>query len=255
MYLAGAADFASFATGTIVVVLLAMVGSLTVLPALLSKMGEPHRRRRRPHARRGSRPASRRLDIWGRITDRVLRRPLVSAVAATGLLLALALPGARHEDGRRGPGVAAAGPAPWCRRSTACRTPSRARTRRPRSWSRRTTSPPAAVARRRSTASGADRPPTGSCSPARSEVDVNPDRTVAQVTVPTAGDGFDDDVGAGAGRAPRRDRPGDARQGRRGRGQRHRRGRADARLQREHGRPPAVRVRVRAGWRRSCCCW
>jgi uncharacterized membrane protein YdfJ with MMPL/SSD domain len=39
MYLAGAADFASFATGTIVVVAMAMLGSLTVLPAMLSWLG------------------------------------------------------------------------------------------------------------------------------------------------------------------------------------------------------------------------
>ena len=39
MYLAGAATFTSFATGTIAVVAVAMLGSLTVLPAVLSKVG------------------------------------------------------------------------------------------------------------------------------------------------------------------------------------------------------------------------
>ncbi|MGZ4198546.1 MAG: MMPL family transporter, partial [Solirubrobacteraceae bacterium] len=39
MYLAGAATFTSFATGTIAVVAVAMFGSLTVLPAVLSKVG------------------------------------------------------------------------------------------------------------------------------------------------------------------------------------------------------------------------
>ena len=40
MYLGGDDDFTSFATGTIVVVAVAMVGSLTVLPALMSKLGD-----------------------------------------------------------------------------------------------------------------------------------------------------------------------------------------------------------------------
>ena len=48
MYLAGAADFRSYATGTIVVVAMAMLGSVTVLPALLSKLGD--RVEQAPHA-------------------------------------------------------------------------------------------------------------------------------------------------------------------------------------------------------------
>ena len=40
MYLAGAPTFESFATGTIIVVAVAVVGSLTVLPALLSWLGD-----------------------------------------------------------------------------------------------------------------------------------------------------------------------------------------------------------------------
>src|SRR5215211_28501 len=40
MYLAGAPAFLSFATGTIMVVAIAVVGSLTVLPAVLSKLGD-----------------------------------------------------------------------------------------------------------------------------------------------------------------------------------------------------------------------
>ena len=54
MYLAGAPTFTRFATGTILVVAVAMLGSLTVLPALLSKIGRP-RVEPRPHPRPGVR--------------------------------------------------------------------------------------------------------------------------------------------------------------------------------------------------------
>ena len=40
MYIAGDPTFASFATGTIIVVAVAMVGSLTVLPAILAWLGD-----------------------------------------------------------------------------------------------------------------------------------------------------------------------------------------------------------------------
>jgi RND superfamily putative drug exporter len=40
MFMAGAATFTSFAVGTITVVVIAVVGSLTVLPAILSKLGD-----------------------------------------------------------------------------------------------------------------------------------------------------------------------------------------------------------------------
>ena len=57
MYLAGAADFASYATGTIVVVAMAMLGSLTVLPALLSKLGDRDQQGPRARCSDASRPA------------------------------------------------------------------------------------------------------------------------------------------------------------------------------------------------------
>jgi uncharacterized membrane protein YdfJ with MMPL/SSD domain len=91
MYLAGAADFASFATGTIVVVGMAMLGSLTVLPALLSKLGPRIDKGRVPLVGRvKARMAE--IGLWGRIVDRVLRHPLRYALLSGGLLVALALP-------------------------------------------------------------------------------------------------------------------------------------------------------------------
>ena len=98
MYFAGAATFTSFATGTIVVVAVAMLGSLTVLPAVLSVLGDRVEKGRVPGLGR-IRERVARIGIWSRIVDRVLRRPLLSAVLATAMLVALATPGAAHGDG------------------------------------------------------------------------------------------------------------------------------------------------------------
>jgi uncharacterized membrane protein YdfJ with MMPL/SSD domain len=92
MYLAGAADFASYATGTIVVVAMAMLGSLTVLPALLSKLGDRIDKPTRLPLLGRVKARVARLDVWGHIVDRVLRRPLLSALLAGGLLVALSVP-------------------------------------------------------------------------------------------------------------------------------------------------------------------
>ena len=57
-----------------------MLGSLTVLPAVLSKLGDRVERGRVPFLGR-LRGQRRRGRFWGAIVDRVLRRPLLSAVA------------------------------------------------------------------------------------------------------------------------------------------------------------------------------
>ena len=91
MLLTGDSTFASLAVATIAVVAIAMLGSLTVLPALLSRLGEKVDRLRVPLVKRfqWSDGEGR---IWGAIVDRVLRRPVLSAVLAGGLLVALAAP-------------------------------------------------------------------------------------------------------------------------------------------------------------------
>src|SRR5881394_559939 len=91
LFLTGDATFASFGYATMIVVAFAMVGSLTVLPALLSKLGDRVDRLRVPLVGRLRRDNGEGR-IWGAIVDRVLRRPLLSAVIAGGLLLALAAP-------------------------------------------------------------------------------------------------------------------------------------------------------------------
>jgi RND superfamily putative drug exporter len=90
MFLTGDRVFASFAMATIAVVAIAMLGSLTVLPALLSRLGDKVDRGRIPLV--GRRRREREGRVWGAIVDRVLRRPVLAAVLAGGLLVALALP-------------------------------------------------------------------------------------------------------------------------------------------------------------------
>jgi uncharacterized membrane protein YdfJ with MMPL/SSD domain len=91
MFLTGDAGFASFGVATMTVVAVAMLGSLTVLPALLSKLGDGVDRGRVPFVHRLRRDDGEGR-IWGAIIDRVLRHPVVSVVLAGGLLVALALP-------------------------------------------------------------------------------------------------------------------------------------------------------------------
>jgi uncharacterized membrane protein YdfJ with MMPL/SSD domain/pimeloyl-ACP methyl ester carboxylesterase len=88
MFFTGDKGFASFAVATMMVVAVAMLGSLTVLPALPSRLGDRVekvrvRRRRNNGGESG---------MWGWIVDRVLRRPALSAGIAGGALLLLALP-------------------------------------------------------------------------------------------------------------------------------------------------------------------
>jgi RND superfamily putative drug exporter len=91
MFLTGDPTFASLALATIVVVAIAVLGSLTVLPALLSRLGDNVDRLRVPFVGRlhtddgGGR-------FWAWVVDRVLRRPALAATLAAALLLALAAP-------------------------------------------------------------------------------------------------------------------------------------------------------------------
>jgi uncharacterized membrane protein YdfJ with MMPL/SSD domain len=90
MFFTGDKGFSSFAMATIMVVATAVLGSLTVLPALLSRLGDGVNRARVPLLHRLQRPEGGRF--WGWILDRVLRRPAVSVVVSAGILVALALP-------------------------------------------------------------------------------------------------------------------------------------------------------------------
>jgi uncharacterized membrane protein YdfJ with MMPL/SSD domain len=91
MFLMGNRSFWSFGMGTVLVVAIALLGSLTVLPAVLSKLGDRVDTGRIPflQRRRGRDGQSR---VWATIVGVVLRRPVLWGGAALALLVALAIP-------------------------------------------------------------------------------------------------------------------------------------------------------------------
>ena len=90
MFISGEKTFMAFAEGTILVVAIAMFASLTVLPAMLSWLGDRIEKGRVPIiGRRGRSGESR---FWSRLVDGVMRRPVVAIVLTGGLLIALAIP-------------------------------------------------------------------------------------------------------------------------------------------------------------------
>jgi uncharacterized membrane protein YdfJ with MMPL/SSD domain len=91
MFISGDKTFISFAEGAIVVVTIAMFASLTVLPAMLSWLGDRVEKGRIPVIGRRRRPAGQ-SHVWAAITGRVMRHPGWSIVLAGGLLVALAIP-------------------------------------------------------------------------------------------------------------------------------------------------------------------
>jgi uncharacterized membrane protein YdfJ with MMPL/SSD domain len=91
MFISGDKTFISFAEGTILVVAIAMFASLTVLPAMLSWLGDRIEKGRIPVLGRRRRPAGQ-SRFWTAVTGRVMRRPVLSILLAGGLLVALAIP-------------------------------------------------------------------------------------------------------------------------------------------------------------------
>jgi RND superfamily putative drug exporter len=91
MFLTGDKGFASYGLATMIVVGVAMVGSLTVLPALLSWLGDRVDGVHVPFVGRLRRDDGEGR-IWGAIIDRVLKRPALSEALSAGLLVVLALP-------------------------------------------------------------------------------------------------------------------------------------------------------------------
>ncbi|WP_410813087.1 MMPL family transporter [Micromonospora sp. 067-2] len=98
LLLAGDVVFSSLAIGSILVVAVAVVGSLTVLPALLARLGRWVDRPRvpllwrltAPRAGRHGEPRGPRL--WPAVLRPALRAPVPTLVVSVGLLLALAAP-------------------------------------------------------------------------------------------------------------------------------------------------------------------
>jgi uncharacterized membrane protein YdfJ with MMPL/SSD domain len=91
---AGNPIFVGFGIGTMLVVGVAMLGSLTFLPATLAFLSRKNwlEKGRVPYIAKRRHAAKGQSRIWTAILTRVLRRPLVSAIAAGGVLVALCIP-------------------------------------------------------------------------------------------------------------------------------------------------------------------
>ena len=87
LMLSGNSVFTSLGVGTILVVLVAVLGSLTVLPALLSKLGDRVEWGRLPFRR-----SNRESPFWRALLRPALRYPRITVVGAVALLLAMAAP-------------------------------------------------------------------------------------------------------------------------------------------------------------------
>ncbi len=83
--------YLGFGIATMLVVAVAMLGSLTVLPALLAKLGDRVERGRIPLLRRLRRDRGENR-FWSAILTPALRHPRASVIAATAVLLAMAFP-------------------------------------------------------------------------------------------------------------------------------------------------------------------
>jgi putative drug exporter of the RND superfamily len=91
LFLTGIDVFSGVAVGTIVVVGVAVLGSLTFLPAILSMLGKWTDRGRIPFLGR-RRTAAHESKFWGMLARAVVWRPLIWGGAAAAVLLALAAP-------------------------------------------------------------------------------------------------------------------------------------------------------------------
>ncbi|MFC9341328.1 MMPL family transporter [Streptomyces sp. NPDC057020] len=92
LYLAQEATFASLATGSIIVVAVAVLASLTVLPALLAKLGRWVDRPRVPFLWRLTLRSSSGSRLWPVLLRPALVRPALTLAVSVGALLVLALP-------------------------------------------------------------------------------------------------------------------------------------------------------------------
>ena len=91
MLLTGNSIFISMGIATILVIAVAVIGSLTVLPAVLAGMGDKLEKGRLPFI--GKRQSqARESRMWGWMTDRVMRRPKLAIIVAGGALVALTIP-------------------------------------------------------------------------------------------------------------------------------------------------------------------
>ena len=88
--ISGVAVFASMAVGTMIVVAIAVLGSITALPAALALLGDRLDRGRVPFTGRVG--AGRLSSAWGRVAARATARPRVALIGGVTVLALLALP-------------------------------------------------------------------------------------------------------------------------------------------------------------------
>jgi putative drug exporter of the RND superfamily len=91
----------SLATGAILVGIVSVVAALTLLPAVISLLGDRINAGRIPYFGRKASEATE-SRFWGRIVGAVMRRPVVSLLAAVALLLACAVPILSYKTGEAG---------------------------------------------------------------------------------------------------------------------------------------------------------
>jgi RND superfamily putative drug exporter len=91
MYIIGSKVFNGIASGTIAVIACAVIGSVTVLPAVLELLGSKIDRGHIPLLPHLHTDATK-SRFWPAVIDRVLRRPILSCALSVGLLVLLALP-------------------------------------------------------------------------------------------------------------------------------------------------------------------
>ena len=102
MLFTGDKTFESFGVATMIVVGVAVLGSLTVLPALLSKLGDRVEKVRIPFVSRMRREDGE-SRFWNAVLNPVLKHPLVATIVAAGALLALAAPALQMHTVTPGP--------------------------------------------------------------------------------------------------------------------------------------------------------
>ena len=89
--------FRSMAVGTIAVVLIAVIGSLTFLPATLAILGDNVDRLRVPFMRRDRPEGS---GLWAIVVRAVMRRPVIAFLVAGAALVAVSIPATRLHMGQ-----------------------------------------------------------------------------------------------------------------------------------------------------------
>ena len=244
MLLTGSKVFDSIGIGAMLVVFVAMVGSLTVLPALLGRLGDKVDKGRIRRAR----PESR---VWNAILRPVLRFPVPAAIASAGVLVVLALP-------TLGLHTTLLGVSDLPHSIPVVRTYEKIQKAFPGSQT-----PAVVVVRDRDVSSAQSRAAIAklerlALASGQAEqpiqTTINRDHTAAQIEVPLVGNGSDKASMAALADAARQGATGEHRAAARGAVRGHRRDGGHARLQRaDQAAASRWCSRSCSGWR-SCCC-